>query len=152
VQVDDNVAVNTDRAVLSGILSGTGSISKTGAGTLFLDGDNLYTGTTTVNAGGIGGNGSIDGNLVLATGGRLDVMVGNTLDVDGDVDLSNTNSLHLVGSLPTERSVILTYTGSLTGVIDSHDMGEDDYEVDYSVNGEIAILPKPPGGTVIIIK
>ncbi len=151
VHVDDNAAVNIDRAVLSGVLSGTGGIIKSGDGTLFLNGDNLYTGSTTVNAGGIGGNGAIDGNLVLATGGRLDVMVGNTLDVDGDVDLSNTDSLHLIGSLPTDRSVILTYTGSLTGVIDSHDMG-DDYGIDYSVNGEIAIYLKPPEGTVITLK
>jgi fibronectin-binding autotransporter adhesin len=57
VQVDDNPNSTADYAVLSGVLSGSGSLVKTGLGTLNLTGaGNTYTGDTTV----------LDGQLVLA--------------------------------------------------------------------------------------
>jgi autotransporter-associated beta strand protein len=51
VQVDDNPYSTADYAVMSGVLSGTGGITKTGTGKLVLTGANTYTGATTVNAG-----------------------------------------------------------------------------------------------------
>ena len=51
IQVNDNSSTTADYAVVSGILSGTGGITKTGAGKLVLTGANTYSGTTTVNAG-----------------------------------------------------------------------------------------------------
>lgn len=57
VQVDDNPNSTADYAVLSGVLSGSGSLTKTGLGTLRLTGSgNTYTGDTTV----------LDGSVVLA--------------------------------------------------------------------------------------
>ena len=51
------------------MISGTGTVTKSGAGTLTLTGDNTYTGGTTISAGtlslGNGGTtGSVAGNIV----------------------------------------------------------------------------------------
>lgn len=46
--------------------SNTSGLTKSGSGTLFLNGVNLFTGTTTVAAGTLGGNGSVTGPLVVA--------------------------------------------------------------------------------------
>ena len=54
VQVLDNAAVTTDKAVLSGVLSNSGaaaSLTKTGTGLLELSGLNTYTGDNNVTAG-----------------------------------------------------------------------------------------------------
>ena len=48
-----------------------GGLTKNGSGTLLLDGANSYSGTTTVSAGTLGGNGSLAGPLVLQSGATL---------------------------------------------------------------------------------
>jgi autotransporter-associated beta strand protein len=58
VQVDDNAYSTADYAVLSGVLSGTGGITKTGTGKLVLTGANTYTGATTVSAGLLAASGT----------------------------------------------------------------------------------------------
>ncbi|HWA86716.1 MAG TPA: autotransporter-associated beta strand repeat-containing protein [Opitutus sp.] len=90
----------------SGVLSGTGGLTKTGTGNLILTGTNTYVGETTVNAGKLsvngslaagsaviinsggflGGNGTINGDVTIATGGA--VAPGNsigTLSIGGNL-------------------------------------------------------------------
>ena len=50
---------------------GNGGLTKQGAGALYLNGANLYVGTTLVSAGTLGGNGSIAGPVVVAAGATL---------------------------------------------------------------------------------
>mgnify|MGYP003645219982 CR=1 FL=1 len=96
---------------LAKAVSGTGSLSKQGDGTLRLDAQNTYTGNTTVEAGtmlvngsiassaltlvlegaSLGGNGHV-GNLVLSENGTLlpgDLGIGS-LHVDGDLKLGGS--------------------------------------------------------------
>lgn len=51
IQVDDNPNSTSDYAVISGAITGSAGIAKTGAGLLKLTGANSYTGTTTISGG-----------------------------------------------------------------------------------------------------
>ncbi|HWH68095.1 MAG TPA: autotransporter-associated beta strand repeat-containing protein, partial [Candidatus Sulfotelmatobacter sp.] len=48
-----------------------GGLTKLGTGTLYLNGTNTYTGTTSVKAGALGGNGVITGPVTVAAGAAL---------------------------------------------------------------------------------
>ncbi|WP_024850362.1 autotransporter family protein [Hydrogenovibrio kuenenii] len=96
----------SDVLTYGNVISGTGSLTKLGAGSLNLSNANTYTGTTTVNAGTLSVNGSIiNSTTTVNTGGALGgngtvgsvyiaggtVAPGNsigTLNVNGNVDFS----------------------------------------------------------------
>src|SRR5207247_1897716 len=78
IQVDDNTSTTTDIAILPSVISGTGTsgITKTGAGWLYLLGDNTYAGNTTLQNGltfvkSIGSTSSTSSNLGAGTGSLL---------------------------------------------------------------------------------
>ena len=101
---------STQDQTLSGNITGSGSLVKTGGATLRLSGTNSYSGTTTiqgglivfngdaaaatgdltVNAGTVGGTGTFGGTTSIENGGALspgDAGVG-TLTLSGDLDIS----------------------------------------------------------------
>lgn len=79
--IDDNAALvfaNPGAQAYAGSISGTGSVAKSGAGTLVVSGNNSYNGLTTISAGTlVAGNsaalGSTNTGTTVATGGALDV-------------------------------------------------------------------------------
>jgi fibronectin-binding autotransporter adhesin len=120
--ISNNGAVVFDRSdslTFGNVISGTGSLSQNGSGTLVLDGVNTYTGGTTVAAGtllvGDSANpgASIAGNVGVDSGATL----GGHGTIGGNVDISSGAHLAPGGTIGT-----LTVGGDLTvaqgGILD----------------------------------
>lgn len=95
-------------ATISGKITGTSGLTKSGSGTLVLSGTNDYVGTTNISAGnlsitadsqlGAASNGiSLGGNLVTA--GSLTLGAGRTITGSGGLDVSSGNTLTVNGDL-----------------------------------------------------
>ncbi|CAN7766073.1 autotransporter outer membrane beta-barrel domain-containing protein [Caballeronia sp. LjRoot29] len=112
----------TDDGTYTGLLSGTGAIEKTGAGTLFLapasTGGNTYSGGTLITQGTL--NVAADNALGAATGGLT--FNGGTLQLNNSLDLAATRAISIGdngGTIDTQQyastlSQGVTGTGSLT--------------------------------------
>ena len=137
-----SVDTNGLDATFSGILSGSGGLTKTGTGTLFLTRANSYTGGTTVSEGSVSltntsGSGVGTGSVTIS-GGTLHAtasfILDNTLTIDGagsslgsdngvasGISDGSTGSITITngGTLDAATSVSLgalgTGTGSVTG-------------------------------------
>ena len=114
------------------IRDGTGAVglTKTGAETLTLTGNNIYTGTTTISGGTLQvGNGGITGSLgagnivnnaALVFNRSDDITVGNTISGNGSLTQAGTGMLTVAGTNsslgPTiVNAGILNVTGSIAG-------------------------------------
>lgn len=101
------VGQNDSSTTYSGILSGAGSLTKNGIGTLSLSANSTYTGATTVNAGKLAVNGR------LAAGSAVTVNSGGSLGGSGTVG-GSVNVLS-GGHLAPGNSISTTFsTGALT--------------------------------------
>ena len=88
----------SDASTHSGILSGSGAVTKQGGGTLTLDGANSYSGVTTISGGvlALSGTGAIGtGDLNLGYGGVFDL----TALASGTYSLPSTGNLIGSGTL-----------------------------------------------------
>jgi outer membrane autotransporter protein len=101
------IDVTTGTGTLSGIISGAGTLAKTGAGTLGLSGVNTYSTGTTLSAGAI----ALGSNTGLGTG-TLTMSDTTTLFLANTV--SATNALSIAGTSTVD---VTTGTGTLSGII-----------------------------------
>ncbi|MDH0607084.1 Ig-like domain-containing protein, partial [Pseudomonas sp. GD03869] len=103
-----------DTATVATALAGAGGLTKNGAGSVSLSGNNTYTGATSVNSGSLlvngaltatsgvsvaagatlGGSGSIDSNVTLNNGATLAPGSGvGTLTIDGNLTMASGSTL-----------------------------------------------------------
>ncbi|WP_156255167.1 autotransporter-associated beta strand repeat-containing protein [Sandarakinorhabdus oryzae] len=104
--------VNTGANIftLSGVISGAGSIAKTGSGNLILTNANTYTGGTALNAGTI----TVTDNAALGTG-TLTMAGGTTLAAGADgLNVGNAVVTNGVGTIDTAANVF-TLSGVISG-------------------------------------
>ena len=131
--------------ILSGIISGAGYLTKQGAGTLTLSGNNTYAGTTTVSLGKLvidgthsgtgalnvsanatlGGKGTVSSNTTIANNGKLTFNLSTVaashdkFDITGTLTFSSASTLDITttGVLPAPGIyTLVTTTGGITGV------------------------------------
>ena len=95
----------------SGIMSGTGTLTKEGASTLILSGTNTYTGGTLVSAGTLQGNTtSIQGNIT----NNANIVLNQTTTGTYSGVMSGTGSFEKAGTGYVTLSGANTYTGGTT--------------------------------------
>ena len=84
-------------ATVNSVITGGGTISKQGDGSLILLAANTNTGATTVNAGVLGGTGGVGGDLTVASGGTLapGVAGAGQFTTAGDLNVASGGSLTL---------------------------------------------------------
>jgi len=116
--VDGNILNNSalifnrsNSLVYDDVISGSGTVTKNGAGTIVFTGENTYTGLTTVN------QGTLQIGLVGTTGSVAgDILLNN----DSSLAFSRTNDFTYAGSISGTGSMVkigagtLTYTGNNT--------------------------------------
>jgi autotransporter-associated beta strand protein len=135
------------------VITGGGALSKEGAGTLIFNAVNTHTGTTTVNAGVLGGSGSVGGNLLVADGGTLAPgSSAGMFTVSGDLTVSSGGTLlmELGGSTFNAAAAVqaeMNANGNLSGLAGSIPPEWENYQV--GVTGHDHILVNGASAPVI---
>ncbi|WP_019429158.1 autotransporter-associated beta strand repeat-containing protein, partial [Limnohabitans sp. Rim47] len=166
-----------DDSKIEGVVSGTGALVKKGMGTLSLNGDNTYSGTTNVNAGTlklghahalgaaasasgttVGANGTLDLNElsvqepVTVAGGRIlnGVLAGDmTLTADSVIEAGAGSSVTLSGDISGSFGLTLSGAGVITLSGDNTYTGETTISSGTVVVASNTGLGSAAGGTTL---
>jgi fibronectin-binding autotransporter adhesin len=105
--VAEGVIQTSAAATLSGVISGSGDLRKSGASSLTLSATQAYTGTTTVSSGtlAIASDANLGAGVVFLDGGTL--LVTGVTTIDKDLHINSTSTL--------ETSAAVTWTGTVSG-------------------------------------
>jgi outer membrane autotransporter protein len=151
----NNSAVIFDQAVngtYAGNMSGTGSLTKVGAGSLILTGNNTYTGATIVSGGTLQGNSSslpgdiVNGGVVIFDQGFNGTFAGD-INFTGSVikqgagTLTMTGTNSYTGGTTVSQGVLRGNTASLQGAITNNAA----VVFDQASNGTYAGVMSGPG-------
>jgi autotransporter-associated beta strand protein len=147
-----------DATLAQSLLDAGGGLTKSGAGALYLNGTNTYTGTTTVNGGALGGTGVIAGPVLVTATGALSfgpaistLTVNNTLTLQGGALLKITKDSGLLSDQVAGLSAV-TYGGALvvTNVGTTALVGGDQFTLFNATNyngtfASVTLPALPPG-------
>ncbi len=140
-------------STFSGVISGSGGLSKLGSGTFTLSGSNSYSGTTTINAGTV----VLQNSAALgATTGGTSVASGATLQLENNIAVGS-EALALSGTL-RQASGNNSYAGAISGsgglVVSGGQLtlsgaSANTYSGDTTVSAGTLVLGKSAGVTAV---
>lgn len=117
---DSSVVFNrSDASSYADVISGTGTLTKRGAGALTLSGTNTYTGATTVEAGTLLVNGSIAGSATTVASGAT---LGGSGDLGG-VTVQSGGFFAPGNSIASNTATSLDLTSGATFAVEINDGG-----------------------------
>jgi fibronectin-binding autotransporter adhesin len=100
-----------DGRTIAATISGTGTVTQAGSGTIWLTGTNAYTGATTIATGILSlGRGTATGDL----GASSQLVNNGTLQIDRTTDLTVAQSISGTGGLSKLGAAVTTLTGNNT--------------------------------------
>ena len=116
ITLTSDSAVAGTNGTISGVISGSGLLTKVGSGALTLSGNNTFAGGVLVNAGILQVNGEVLGNLVVSSGAKLagsgivhdvTIVAGGSINAGGvdSVGTLRADSLSLQGGAKVELNL-----------------------------------------------
>ena len=115
---DSDLDVDGTQLTLSGVISGTGSLNKTGTGIAILSGGKTYSGNTSITEGTLRVAGTLNNstNVTVSSGATYDVdatdQVGSIAGA-GTIDIANSVTLSAGNSSDTSMSGVVSGSGNL---------------------------------------